>query len=230
MARDFWSRRRAAVQAEADAEVLESQRLAEAQEVEERAKLEAEKTDEELLAELGLPDPDSLKMGDDFSAFMSKAVPQRLRNRALRKLWVSNPVLANLDGMVDYADDFRDSAVVIPDLKTAYQVGKGMMAHVRKLAAEAEALAGERNAPEEIANTDEAPAEDAPLSPRPKPSPKRPSPRLPPPNSRKKTSRSPCRAVTCALFLPIATEDAHDAGRCTDPASFARRSSSRRAI
>lgn len=163
MARDFWSRRRAAVQAEADAEVLESQRLAEAQEVEERAKLEAEKTDEELLAELGLPDPDSLKMGDDFSAFMSKAVPQRLRNRALRKLWVSNPVLANLDGMVDYADDFRDSAVVIPDLKTAYQVGKGMMAHVRKLAAEAEALAGERNAPEEIANTDEAPAEDAPV-------------------------------------------------------------------
>ena len=163
MARDFWSRRRAAVQAEADAEVVESQRLAEAQEVEERAKLEAEKTDEELLAELGLPDPDSMKMGDDFAAFMSKAVPQRLRNRALRKLWVSNPVLANLDGMVDYADDFRDSAVVIPDLKTAYQVGKGMMAHVQKLAAEAEALAGERDAPEEIANTDDAPAEDAPV-------------------------------------------------------------------
>ena len=75
MARDFWSRRRAAVQAEADAEVLESQRLAEAQKVEERAKLEAEKTDEELLAELGLPDPDSMKMGDDFAAFMFEAVP-----------------------------------------------------------------------------------------------------------------------------------------------------------
>ena len=56
-----------------------------------------EPTDEEILESLGLPDPDTLKRGDDFSAFMSKAVPARLRSRALRKLWISDPVLANLD-------------------------------------------------------------------------------------------------------------------------------------
>ncbi len=77
---NFWSRRRAAVEAEEAAEqaALEEQALSEQQ-----AALE-EKTDEELLVELNLPDPDSLKMGDDFTVFMSKAVPDRLRRRAQR--------------------------------------------------------------------------------------------------------------------------------------------------
>ena len=54
---DFWSRRRAAVQAESAAE--ESARLA-AQRAEDEAaaaKALAEKTDDEILAELGLPQP-----------------------------------------------------------------------------------------------------------------------------------------------------------------------------
>ena len=90
--------------------------------------------DEELLAELGLPDPDVLKAGDDFSAFMSKSVPARLRNRALRKLWVSNPVLANLDDLVDYAEDFRSAGLTGEVIQTTYQVGKGLMKHVEALA------------------------------------------------------------------------------------------------
>lgn len=84
-----------------------------------------ERSDEEILEALGLPDPDTLKSGDDFSAFMSKAVPARLRSRALRKLWISNPVLANLDELVDYGGDFTDAATVIENLATGYQVGKG---------------------------------------------------------------------------------------------------------
>ena len=86
-----------------------------------------EKTDEEILEELGLPDPDELKEGDDFSGFMKGAVPTRLRNRALRKLWLTNPVLANLDEMVDYGEDFTDAATVVENLQTAYQVGKGWL-------------------------------------------------------------------------------------------------------
>lgn len=166
---DFWSRRRAAVRAETEAEVAEAARAAEVQAEAERAKTESEKTDEELLVELGLPDPDTLQAGDDFSAFMSRAVPARLRNRALRKLWVSNPVLANLDGLVDHGEDYRDVATVMPDLKTAYQVGKGMLAHVQELARQAEALANPEpelaqepepeEAPEVIAEATEA--EDA---------------------------------------------------------------------
>ncbi|MEO0912200.1 MAG: DUF3306 domain-containing protein [Pseudomonadota bacterium] len=38
-----------------------------------------------LLEKLGLPEPDSLAPGDDFSAFMQAAVPQHLRTRALRR-------------------------------------------------------------------------------------------------------------------------------------------------
>ena len=87
----------------------------------------AEKSDEEILQELGLPDPDDLTDGDDFKRFMASAVPQRLRNRALRKLWLTNPVLANLDELVDYGEDYTDAATVIENMQTAYQVGKGWL-------------------------------------------------------------------------------------------------------
>ena len=90
---------------------------------------------------MGLPDPDTLQPGDDFRAFMAKAVPDRLRRRALRRLWQSNPALANLDGLVDYGEDFTDSATVIENMQTAYQVGKGMTAHVEEMARQAEAEA-----------------------------------------------------------------------------------------
>ncbi|WP_212525509.1 DUF3306 domain-containing protein [Actibacterium sp. MT2.3-13A] len=134
---DFWSRRRAAVRAEEEAEAETLRAAEQALAEEERARAEAEKTDAELLEELGLPDPDTLRPGDDFAAFMQRAVPERLRRRALRKLWTSNPVLANLDGLVDHGEDFTDAATVTPDLRTAYEVGRGMYEHVRSLAAQA---------------------------------------------------------------------------------------------
>ncbi|WP_050603609.1 DUF3306 domain-containing protein [Ruegeria sp. 6PALISEP08] len=129
--RDFWSRRKAAVQAEAEAEVIavEEQAVAARQ-----AELQ-EKSDAEILAEFDLPDPDTLQPGDDVSGFMAKALPDRLRRRALRQLWRLNPVLANVDGLVDYGEDYTDAACVIENLQTAYQVGKGMLAHVEALAA-----------------------------------------------------------------------------------------------
>ncbi|WP_435258486.1 DUF3306 domain-containing protein [Thioclava sp. FR2] len=131
----FWAKRRAAVEAE---EAAIAAREAERQ-VAQEAKLQEEKTDEQILEELGLQDPDLMQMGDDFSAFMQKAVPERLRRRALRKLWLSNPVLANLDGLVDFGEDFTDAATVVPDLKTTYQVGRGLLAHVVALAEQEEA-------------------------------------------------------------------------------------------
>ena len=97
-----------------------------------------DRTDAEVLEELGLPDPDTLKTGDNFAAFMAKAVPARIRNRALRKLWVSDPVFANLDMLIDYGDDFTDSAMVIENLQTAYQVGRGFIDKVAELAKDEE--------------------------------------------------------------------------------------------
>ncbi|MDG1170508.1 MAG: DUF3306 domain-containing protein [Sulfitobacter sp.] len=131
---DFWARRKAKVQAEEQAAVaaLEEQTLAQ-----QHAALE-EKTDAEVLAELELPDPDTLKMGDDFSVFMAKAVPERIRRQALRTLWRSNPVLANLDTLVDYAEDYTDSAMVVENMQTSYQVGKGMLKHIEELARQAQ--------------------------------------------------------------------------------------------
>ena len=91
------------------------------------------KTDEEILEALKLPDPDTLQAGDNFKAFMNSAVPTRLRNRALRKLWVSNPVLANLDELLDYGEDFTDAATVVENLQTAYQVGRGFVVPEKEL-------------------------------------------------------------------------------------------------
>ncbi|AHD08443.1 DUF3306 domain-containing protein [Phaeobacter gallaeciensis] len=135
---DFWSQRRAKVAAEQQAEAVEAAALARA--AEERA-LE-EKSDAELLEELNLPDPDQMQQGDDFSVFLKETIPARLRTRALRRLWTSNPVLANVDGLLDYGEDFTDSAMVVENLQTAYQVGKGMTAHVEELARQAEEAAG----------------------------------------------------------------------------------------
>jgi len=153
---DFWSRRKAAVAAEEAQDAAEVQDCARA---ETAAELEA-KTDEEILEELGLPDPTTLKPGDDFAAFLKDAVPDRIKKVALRKLWTSNPILANVDGLLDYGEDFTDAAVGAGVVETTYQVGKGMLAHVQEMARQAEEAARkalERDEEEVIEASDDAP-------------------------------------------------------------------------
>ncbi len=94
-------------------------------------------SDGEILAALDLPDPDTLGRGDDFARFMARAVPSYLRNRALRRLWTSNPVLANLDRLVDYDEDYNVAAAAGGIVRSAYQVGRGMTAHIEAVAAHA---------------------------------------------------------------------------------------------
>ncbi|RKZ05329.1 DUF3306 domain-containing protein [Candidatus Fermentibacteria bacterium] len=125
-----WSRRKQAVKDEA----LEAEKEAAVEDLPE----EPEKTEAEILAELNLKDPDDMEAGDDFSEFMNSAVPQRLRNRALRKLWLSNPALANLDELLDYGEDFTNKGGVVEDIVTAYKVGKGF---VNKLTGDDEVVA-----------------------------------------------------------------------------------------
>lgn len=120
---DFWSRRKAAVEAEARAEAVavEQARAAEADAV------LAERDDAEILAELGLPEPEALETSEQVRAFLASAVPQRLKTRALRRLWTTNPVLANLDGLNDYDTDFTDAATCVENIQTLYKVGRGMV-------------------------------------------------------------------------------------------------------
>ncbi len=144
---DFWSRRRNAVTAESDAEKAA---LAAEQQSQEHAALE-DLPEAEVLAKLDLPNPDTLQPGDDFTAFMAKAVPEAIRRRALRTLWRSNPVLANVDMLVDYGEDFTDSAMVVENMQTAYQVGKGMLKHIEEMARQA----AEKENPPELAQDEE---------------------------------------------------------------------------
>jgi hypothetical protein len=131
-----WSRRKAAVAAEAVAE----DRAVEDAVIAEHHEALAEKTDVEILEELGLPDPDAMVQGDDFKAFLSKTVPAHLRKRALRKLWRSNPVLACVDGLNDYDDDYLTGCYGQGPISTTYQVGKGMLSHLLEMERQKEAL------------------------------------------------------------------------------------------
>ena len=68
-----------------------------------------------------LPDIESLDGESDFTPFLQQGVPEHLHRLALRKLWTSDPVLANLDGLIDYDPDN------MPFLKTVEQVAEKLL-------------------------------------------------------------------------------------------------------
>jgi hypothetical protein len=71
-----------------------------------------------------LPDIDSLDKDSDFTVFLGDKVPDALRNAALRKLWRSDPVFANLDGLNDYDEDFAAAFKLTGDaIKTIMKPG-----------------------------------------------------------------------------------------------------------
>ncbi|MEQ9328968.1 MAG: DUF3306 domain-containing protein [Rhodospirillales bacterium] len=72
-----------------------------------------------------LPDIESLTRDSDYTAFMREGVPEDLRNLALRKLWRSDPVFANLDGLNDYDEDFRMVSMAGEVMKSTWKVGSG---------------------------------------------------------------------------------------------------------
>ncbi|SFS19961.1 DUF3306 domain-containing protein [Yoonia litorea] len=119
----FWEQRKRGIAAEQTAE-MQQRKEADARACENEFE---HRSDADILAELGLPEPEGIETAEQVRAFLSHTLPQRLKVRALRKLWRLNPALANLDGLVDYGEDFTDSATVVENLQTAYQVGKGML-------------------------------------------------------------------------------------------------------
>ena len=158
---DFWSARRARVAEEEEAlrEVESEKAQAQLNEAQE------EKSDEEILLEHNLPDPDNLTADDNVAGFMAKSVPERLRRRALRRFWRLNPILANVDGLVDYGENYTDAATVVENLMSTYQVGKGMLAHVEylaELAKKKEDEAEEDEAEQELAEAEESLEEETP--------------------------------------------------------------------
>ena len=45
----------------------------------------------------------------------------------MRILWRSNPILANVDGLCDYDDNFADPALILKKFESAYRIGKGYL-------------------------------------------------------------------------------------------------------
>jgi hypothetical protein len=118
-------------------------------------------------------DFEALDYNSDYTQFMEKDVPEMVRRRALRALWRSDPVLANVDGLNDYDEDFTDAALVVENLASAYKPGKGYATDEDEVAADEEQVAeaqeaSEGEAAQEIASKEPAAleqGEDAPLQP-----------------------------------------------------------------
>jgi Protein of unknown function (DUF3306) len=111
-----WSRRKAAARqakpepppapAEVEAAPAPSEGQATGETVSETAALPAAGEEKQGAAPAvslaDLPDIETLTYQSDFTAFMREGVPEFVKRQALRKLWASNPILANLDGLNDY--------------------------------------------------------------------------------------------------------------------------------
>lgn len=70
-------------------------------------------------------DLETLNYNSDYQVFFKKGVPEHLKNMAMRKLWISNPVLANVDGLNEYDENFADPA--LNTFKSIWDVGKGYL-------------------------------------------------------------------------------------------------------
>lgn len=86
-----------------------------------------------------LPPVEELTVESDFTPFLRAEVPEDLHRQALRKLWTSDPVFANDDGLKDYADDYTGLFNLPEPVKTLYRVGKGFLDAAEEAAERAEA-------------------------------------------------------------------------------------------
>ncbi|MBL4598005.1 MAG: DUF3306 domain-containing protein [Rhizobiaceae bacterium] len=117
-----WSERKLAVAKES--EEIKTQGVVE-EDAEAAAALAAEHETNRLAAEA--VDLETLDEDTDFSVFMKDGVPELLKKSAMAVLWRTNPIFANVDGLVDYDDDFGSPDLIMKTFESAYQVGKGYL-------------------------------------------------------------------------------------------------------
>jgi len=79
-----------------------------------------------------LPPIDELTAESDYTGFLAKGVPEALTRAALRKLWLSDPVLANLDGLNNYDEDYNVVDQIITAAQTSYRPGLGYFDEIEK--------------------------------------------------------------------------------------------------
>ncbi len=114
------------------------------------------KTDEPAVQQAdetpALPPIEELTAESDYTVFLGKNVPEKLKNAALRKLWRSNPIFGHIDGLDDYAEDFNLIDTPITLAQTDYKIGKGFLDDVEEKLAKLEpGQSDETDGPSELA-------------------------------------------------------------------------------
>jgi hypothetical protein len=79
-----------------------------------------------------LPSLDDLDAQSDYTGFLARGVPEALTRAALRKLWLSDPVLANLDGLDHHAQDYNVVDQSFTAVQTSYRPGLGYIDEIEK--------------------------------------------------------------------------------------------------
>lgn len=112
-------------------------------------------------------DLDEIEYGFDFSIFLKRGVPDLLRKKALQKFFNSNPVLANLDGLNDYDEDYNNPLHMV--YKSTWDVGRGFLTEAEKLLQQATGRLTRDEPPVEVVSADmpEDLAEEVPELPTP---------------------------------------------------------------
>ncbi len=100
-------------------------------------------------------DFEALDEKSDYTRFMQDGVPDWVRRKALNKLYTTNPIFSQLDGLDHYDEDFTDAVWAVGKVETSYKVGRGFMSDEE--VAEWEAL----GAPEEPETEEEKAAPEA---------------------------------------------------------------------
>lgn len=162
-----WARRKEDVRKaeDAEAEALEAEEKAEGEvepETEEEAMALLAERDPELAEQIAGVDLDNLSYEDDFTVFMKTKVPDIIRRKALSKLWLSHPLLANLDGLNEYDEDYTQAADAAEMVRKAFEAARLREEEAaKKKAREALASNEPENAPDDASDeTDELVEDD----------------------------------------------------------------------
>ncbi|MBI3454149.1 MAG: DUF3306 domain-containing protein [Rhodospirillales bacterium] len=74
-----------------------------------------------------LPSIDNLTKDSDYTVFLREGVPEDLRRQALRKLWVSDPIMSAPDILDLHALDYRNVPTFPEGVKTLFKAGIGIL-------------------------------------------------------------------------------------------------------
>jgi Protein of unknown function (DUF3306) len=129
-----WSRRKAEARGAAVTATEDPSVAAEGQPAAVEHALQPAQGEPAPVAPEDLPDIESLDASSDFTVFMRPGVPEHLRIQALRKLWRADPIFSKLDGLLEYGGDYTIPSWPKGTIRTAYQIGRGFVNQIEKLA------------------------------------------------------------------------------------------------